>query len=152
MGYDWDAHKETCYRLYIGEKKTLEDIISHMRIHHKFNPRQVRSRSCSCCPSRLALFLLAQWPNDAQRPTPRAAPGGPGPQPTRLRRLWRTRMESTGASSSTTHPPVAGAPVAGSPGFSRVPGGLPGPACRLGSDRPSGAAAFFHPPGPHERD
>ena len=41
MGYDWDAHKETCYRLYIGEKKTLEDIISYMRVHHRFNPRQV---------------------------------------------------------------------------------------------------------------
>lgn len=39
MVYEWEAHKETCYRLYIEEKKSLEDIIEYMRVQHNFKPR-----------------------------------------------------------------------------------------------------------------
>lgn len=38
MGYDWDAHHETCYRLYIEEDKPLEDIMSYMKSVYKFAP------------------------------------------------------------------------------------------------------------------
>jgi hypothetical protein len=39
MVYDWDEHEKTCYRLYIDERKSLEDIMEHLRVHHKFTPR-----------------------------------------------------------------------------------------------------------------
>ncbi len=39
MVYDWIAHEATCYRLYIDEKKSLEDIMAYMKDHHKFTPR-----------------------------------------------------------------------------------------------------------------
>ncbi|KHN96699.1 uncharacterized protein MAM_05255 [Metarhizium album ARSEF 1941] len=38
MVYDWDAHQETCYRLYIDEGRSLEDIMDHMKTVHKFTP------------------------------------------------------------------------------------------------------------------
>lgn len=39
MGYDWDAHRQTCYRLFIEERQSLDSVMEYMRIHHKFNPR-----------------------------------------------------------------------------------------------------------------
>jgi hypothetical protein len=39
MVYDWEAHKETCLRLYIGERRPLEDVMEYMKKHHKFAPR-----------------------------------------------------------------------------------------------------------------
>ncbi len=39
MVYDWDAHHQTCYRLYIEEGKSLEEIMDHMRTAHRFTPR-----------------------------------------------------------------------------------------------------------------
>jgi hypothetical protein len=41
MVYDWDPQKEICRRLYVEEKRPLDDIIDYMRIHHKFTPRYV---------------------------------------------------------------------------------------------------------------
>jgi hypothetical protein len=41
MVYDWDEYKETCYRLYIDERKSLRDIMEFMRVHHNFMPRSV---------------------------------------------------------------------------------------------------------------
>lgn len=38
MVYDWDPHQETCYRLYIQERKSLEDIMEHMKLAHRFAP------------------------------------------------------------------------------------------------------------------
>ncbi|QUC18121.1 uncharacterized protein UV8b_02362 [Ustilaginoidea virens] len=38
MVYDWDAHQQTCYRLYIQEGKSLEDIMEHMKNFHQFTP------------------------------------------------------------------------------------------------------------------
>ena len=39
MVYDWDNKDDLCYRMYIEEKKSLEDIMDYMKEHHKFNPR-----------------------------------------------------------------------------------------------------------------
>jgi hypothetical protein len=41
MVYNWDPHKQTCYRLYIDERKSLEEIMAIMRDEHKFTPRFV---------------------------------------------------------------------------------------------------------------
>ncbi|EQL00683.1 hypothetical protein OCS_03605 [Ophiocordyceps sinensis CO18] len=38
MVYDWDRHQQTCYRLYIDEGKSLEDIRAHLRSAHGFAP------------------------------------------------------------------------------------------------------------------
>lgn len=39
MVYDWDAHQETCYQLYIQEGRSLEDIMDHLKTAHQFCPR-----------------------------------------------------------------------------------------------------------------
>lgn len=39
MVYDWENKEEICYRMYIDEKKSLEDIMDFMKEHHKFTPR-----------------------------------------------------------------------------------------------------------------
>lgn len=39
MVYDWDRHQQTCYRLYIVEGKSLEDIRVHLKSAHGFAPR-----------------------------------------------------------------------------------------------------------------
>lgn len=39
MVYNWDAHEPKCYRLYIDEKKSLEEIMDIMRIEDNFTPR-----------------------------------------------------------------------------------------------------------------
>lgn len=41
MVYDWENKEELCYRLYIEEKKSLEEIMEFMKEHHKFAPRCV---------------------------------------------------------------------------------------------------------------
>lgn len=38
MVYDWESHKDVLKSLYVFEKKPIEDIITHMRIHHSFTP------------------------------------------------------------------------------------------------------------------
>ncbi|KAK1594542.1 uncharacterized protein LY79DRAFT_549000 [Colletotrichum navitas] len=38
MVYDWDAHEKLCFQLYINEKKSLEDIMDYLKIHHNFAP------------------------------------------------------------------------------------------------------------------
>jgi len=39
MVYDWDGKEETCYRMYIEEKKSLEDIMEYMKTELNFAPR-----------------------------------------------------------------------------------------------------------------
>lgn len=39
MVYDWENKEELCYRLYIEEKKSLEEIMEFLKEHHKFTPR-----------------------------------------------------------------------------------------------------------------
>ncbi|KAG8156928.1 hypothetical protein KVR01_013150 [Diaporthe batatas] len=38
MVYDWETHRETLSRLYVDEKRSVEDIISYMRTNHNFAP------------------------------------------------------------------------------------------------------------------
>ncbi|KAF2994463.1 hypothetical protein E8E14_003173 [Neopestalotiopsis sp. 37M] len=42
MVYNWDAHEPKCYRLYIDEKKSLEEIMDIMRLEDNFAPRDGR--------------------------------------------------------------------------------------------------------------
>ena len=46
MVYDWENKEELCYRLYIEEKKSLEEIMEYMKEHHKFSPRYVPVGLC----------------------------------------------------------------------------------------------------------
>jgi len=39
MVYDWENKEEACYRMYIEEKKSLEEIMEYMKNEHKFAPR-----------------------------------------------------------------------------------------------------------------
>ena len=40
MGYDWsDGKEQLCYRLYIEEKRSLEDIMELLKKEHNFAPR-----------------------------------------------------------------------------------------------------------------
>lgn len=39
MVYDWENKEEICYRMYIEEKKSLEEIMEFMKLTYKFNPR-----------------------------------------------------------------------------------------------------------------
>ncbi|TAQ86197.1 D-lactate dehydrogenase (cytochrome) [Chlorociboria aeruginascens] len=38
MVYDWENKEDICYRMYIEEKKSLEEIMDYMKEHHKFAP------------------------------------------------------------------------------------------------------------------
>ncbi|WQF87118.1 Putative Clr5 domain-containing protein [Colletotrichum destructivum] len=38
MVYDWEAHEKLCFQLYINDKKSLEDIMDYLKIHHNFAP------------------------------------------------------------------------------------------------------------------
>jgi len=39
MVYDWDNKETECYRLYVEERKSLDDVMQHMKVAHNFNPR-----------------------------------------------------------------------------------------------------------------
>ncbi|KAF5009465.1 hypothetical protein FDECE_4310 [Fusarium decemcellulare] len=39
MVYHWAPHKEICYRMYITERRPLEEIIEHMKRVYSFKPR-----------------------------------------------------------------------------------------------------------------
>ncbi|KAL8381346.1 hypothetical protein RB595_005556 [Gaeumannomyces hyphopodioides] len=38
MGYDWDVHRETCYRVYVEERRSMDELMEHMKLHHGFTP------------------------------------------------------------------------------------------------------------------
>lgn len=39
MVYDWESKEELCYRMYIEEKKSLDEIIEYLKEEHQFTPR-----------------------------------------------------------------------------------------------------------------
>jgi hypothetical protein len=41
MVYDWDGKREICYKMYIEDKKALEEIMEYMKNTHQFAPRYV---------------------------------------------------------------------------------------------------------------
>ena len=45
MVYDWENKEEMCYRMYIEEKKSLEEIMEYMKEQHKFAPRYANRRT-----------------------------------------------------------------------------------------------------------
>ncbi|UZP33041.1 hypothetical protein NXS19_000857 [Fusarium pseudograminearum] len=38
MVYQWEPHKNVCYQLYINERRSLEDIMVHMKNVYQFTP------------------------------------------------------------------------------------------------------------------
>ncbi|TPX22866.1 hypothetical protein DIZ76_014746 [Coccidioides immitis] len=38
MVYDWEGKRDACYRMYIEEKKSLDDIMEYMKTSHQFAP------------------------------------------------------------------------------------------------------------------
>lgn len=43
MVYDWEGKEPICYRMYIDEKKSLEDIMECMKTEYNFAPRYLSS-------------------------------------------------------------------------------------------------------------
>lgn len=43
MVYDWEGKEPICYRMYIDEKKSLEDIMEYMKTEYNFAPRYLSS-------------------------------------------------------------------------------------------------------------
>jgi len=39
MVYDWDGKRDLCYKMYIVDKKALEEIMEYMKAFHQFAPR-----------------------------------------------------------------------------------------------------------------
>jgi hypothetical protein len=39
MVYEWEKYQQTCYQLYIEQKKSLEEIMDVLRVQHSFTPR-----------------------------------------------------------------------------------------------------------------
>ncbi|KAK3341476.1 hypothetical protein B0T25DRAFT_635629 [Lasiosphaeria hispida] len=37
MVYDWEPHRQTCYSLFIEQRKSLDDVIDYMRAAHSFS-------------------------------------------------------------------------------------------------------------------
>ncbi len=42
MVYDWEGKEDICYKMYIEDKKSLEEIMEHMKEEHNFAPRYYR--------------------------------------------------------------------------------------------------------------
>ncbi|KAK4129650.1 hypothetical protein N657DRAFT_610208 [Parathielavia appendiculata] len=38
MVYRWEQHRQTCYRLYVEENKSIDEVVHYMREHHNFTP------------------------------------------------------------------------------------------------------------------
>lgn len=51
MVYEWETHKDALRRLYVDEKRSVEDIISHMQTNHSFAPRYVAAQIVFVCAS-----------------------------------------------------------------------------------------------------
>lgn len=48
MVYDWEGKEELCYKLYITENKSLEEIMEFFKVTQDFTPRYVSCRVDSC--------------------------------------------------------------------------------------------------------
>lgn len=57
MVYNWDPHREVCYRLYVEEKRSLDEIVEYMREHYDFTPRYV-----FCFILLIIIFMLPLHP------------------------------------------------------------------------------------------
>jgi Clr5 domain len=43
MVYDWENKEDISYKMYIEEKRSLEDIMQFFKDEHNFTPRYVES-------------------------------------------------------------------------------------------------------------
>jgi hypothetical protein len=50
MVYDWENKEEECYRMYIEDKKSLEEIMDFMKERYKFAPRYALPLPTSTSP------------------------------------------------------------------------------------------------------
>lgn len=41
MVYEWEDKEAECYQLYVEERKSLDEVMQHMKDVHNFNPRSV---------------------------------------------------------------------------------------------------------------
>lgn len=39
MVYDWDDKEAECYALYVEDRKSLDEVMQHMKEVRNFNPR-----------------------------------------------------------------------------------------------------------------
>lgn len=39
MVYDWEGKEEECYRLYVEERKPLDEVMEHFKNGYGFSPR-----------------------------------------------------------------------------------------------------------------
>lgn len=44
MTYDWEGKEDLCYKMYIIDKKSLEDIMEFYRQTENFTPRYIQGR------------------------------------------------------------------------------------------------------------
>lgn len=49
MVYNWEGKEDDCYRLYIEENKSVEQVAQYMKEHYNFDPRF--AIPCSKSPS-----------------------------------------------------------------------------------------------------
>lgn len=45
MTYDWEGKEDLCYKMYIIDKKSLEDIMEFYRETENFTPRYIQGRA-----------------------------------------------------------------------------------------------------------
>ncbi|TLD13488.1 uncharacterized protein PgNI_04361 [Pyricularia grisea] len=38
MVYNWDGYRDECYRVYVVQNKSMDELMDHMRVHHSFTP------------------------------------------------------------------------------------------------------------------
>jgi hypothetical protein len=74
MVYDWENKEEICYRMYIEEKKSLEEIMDYMKEHHKFTPRYAAARTS---PYRIHTVVRTDSIKQTRLPDPVQAMGFP---------------------------------------------------------------------------
>lgn len=64
MGYKWEPHRQTCYRLYVDEQMSLDEVVEYMRVHHNFTPRSVPySEIDDRTPTSFPLRTMSHPPN-----------------------------------------------------------------------------------------
>ena len=64
MGYKWEPHRQTCYRLYVDEQMSLDEVVEYMRVHRNFTPRSVLdSEIDDCTPTCFPLRTMSHPPN-----------------------------------------------------------------------------------------
>lgn len=45
MVYDWAGKRDICYRMYIQDKKALDEIMDYLRTAYQFGPRYLLKHS-----------------------------------------------------------------------------------------------------------